>query len=167
MCIISYLSYLHQTSLSSTNSLISVNSHCSSHNGLFSPFPPYSFMFYFLPFLSFFSWSNSPFLIYAIQVYFNLIPQVFLSPWKAVALSFVFKSLWKVAYQTSVSSWELPDCCLPSKRLPLYTSHNTFLSLWAYCFFFHLWTQCHMVAHVTPYDLSYLWVIMTQTLFHF
>ena len=46
----------HQTYYSSTDSLILVNSCCSSHNGLFSPFPPYSFTFYFLPFLSIFFW---------------------------------------------------------------------------------------------------------------
>ena len=47
----------HWTYYSSTDSLILVNSHCSSHYGLFSPFLSYSFMFYFLPFLSIFSWS--------------------------------------------------------------------------------------------------------------
>ena len=54
----------HWTYYSSTDSLISVNSHHSSHNGLFSLFSPYFFTFYFLPFLAIFSWSMCTGLMY-------------------------------------------------------------------------------------------------------
>ena len=123
MCIISYLSYLHWTFLSSTNSLILVNSHCSSHNRLFSLFPPYSFMFYFLPFLSIFSWSMCAGLTYLNLVVTicilhswstqykhtsSLILQVILSPWELVALSFILHPFERL----HIGHWSLCEYCL-------------------------------------------------------
>ena len=58
----------HYTYYSSTNSLILVNSRHSSHYSLFSLFLSYSFTFYFLPFLSIFSWS-----MYTGLTYLNLV----------------------------------------------------------------------------------------------
>ena len=46
-------------------------------------------------------------------------------------------------------------------------SFSSSFPLWIYYFTIYIWVSCHMVAHVTHFNSSYLWLILSQTLFHF